>query len=194
MNARRDTPQLTPQLCFSSGTLRDFLRLSRSSLDDSISQQLNALVRPSRQGFDPQSTERLGPRSMTHTIEPQACASFKDKILFPTWQVRTEVLNYCAMVATSPDPDDPDTALREAESEKDRQRIVDERLDPYSGRFFPKEPRTEMLASLVRQERTVENIVRMRTWGIVQERCGESPSSWDAAFEAWSKNKSRPSS
>jgi len=131
---------------------------------------------------------------MTHTIEPQACASFKDKILFPTWQVRTEVLNYCAMVATSPDPDDPDTALREAESEKDRQRIVDERLDPYSGRFFPKEPRTEMLASLVRQERTVENIVRMRTWGIVQERCGESPSSWDAAFEAWSKNKSRPSS
>lgn len=185
----QDIPRLSPQLCFSSSTLRDFLRLSRSSLDDSISQQLNALVRPSRRGFDPHSTDQLGPRSLNHTIEPGSCVSFKEHILFPTWQARSEVLNYCAIVATSPDPNDPDTALREAESEKDKQRIVDERLDPYSGRFFPREPRTELLAALLRQERSVENIVRLRTWSTIQERCGEPPGSWEVAFEAWSKGR-----
>lgn len=105
--------------------------------------------------------------------------------------MRTDVLSYCAVVATSPDPDDPDTPLREAESEKDRQRIVDERLDPYSGRFFPREARTEMLANVIRQERAVEDIVRRRTWGIVQERCGEGPGDWEPAFHAWEKEKKR---
>ena len=101
------------------------------------------------------------------------------------------MLNYCAVVATSPDPDDPDSALREAESERARRRIVDERLDPYSGRFFPREPRTEMLASVIRQERAVEDIVRRRTWGTVQERCGEAQGEWEPAFHAWEKERKR---
>ncbi|KOS22245.1 hypothetical protein ESCO_001983 [Escovopsis weberi] len=84
--------------------------------------------------------------------------------------MRTEVLNYCGLVATSPDPDDPEAAVRELEKEKDRNRIVDERLDPYSGRFFPREARTQTLALLMRQERSVENIIRSRTWEVVQER------------------------
>lgn len=187
-------PALTPQFCFSSATLRDFLRLSRSSLDDSISQQLNALVRPSRHGFDPASTSQLGPRPLAHTIDAPSCAAFKQRILFPTWQARADVLNYCAMVATSPDPDDPDTALREAETEKDRQRIVDERLDPYSGRFFPREARTESLAILLRQERMVENIVRRRTWEIVRQRCGEGAGAdWESAYHAWEAERRKPS-
>ncbi|SPO04099.1 related to caffeine-induced death protein Cid2 [Cephalotrichum gorgonifer] len=187
MSGQAGRPQLTPQLCFSSATLRDFLRLSRSSLDDSISQQLNALVRPAGQGFDPASTSQLGPRRLGHIIDSRSCAAFKEKILFPTWQARSDVLNYCAVVATSPDPDDPDTTLREAETERDRQRIVDERLDPYSGRFFPREPRTEILTNLIRQERAIENIVRRRTWATIQERCGEGTSEWEAAFHAWAK-------
>ena len=50
---------------------------------------------------------------------------------------------------------------------------MDERLDPYSGRFFPREARTEVLGGVVRNERSVEGIVRGRTWGLVQERCGD---------------------
>lgn len=171
--------------------MADFLRLSRSSLDDSISQQLNALHRPAHAGFDPSSTSQLGPRRLDRTLESGSCAAFKDKILFPTWQARTDVLSYCAVVATSPDPDDPDTPLREAESEKDKQRIVDERLDPYSGRFFPKEARTEILQNIIRQERAVENIVRNRTWGIVQEKCGEAQGEWEASFHAWEKARKK---
>ncbi|KAK4152061.1 hypothetical protein C8A00DRAFT_44835 [Chaetomidium leptoderma] len=129
-----------------------FLRLSRSSIDDTITQNLNALETPARAGFDPASTSRLGPRPLSHQIDAAACSTFKHKVLFPTWQVRSDVLSYCSLVATSPDPDDPERALREAEHEKDRERVVDERLDPYSARFFPREARTEYLASILRQE------------------------------------------
>ncbi|KAF4949975.1 hypothetical protein FGADI_8513 [Fusarium gaditjirri] len=178
-------PQLTPQFCFSYGTLREFLRLSRSSIDDSITQNLNALVTPSRSGFDPSSTSQRAPRP-TKQIDPQSCLEFKEKVLFPSWEARTEVLNYCALVANSPDPDDPDRTIRELEKEQDRDRTVDERLDPYSGRFFPREARTERLASLVRQERGVEDIVRHRTWEVVQQRCGgDSFENWEDTIGKW---------
>lgn len=95
------------------------------------------------------------------------------------------MLDYCAGVATSPDPDDPDLPLRQVESVRDRERIVNERLDPYSSRFFPREARTESLANLVRNERGVENIIRARTWGLVGERCGEAGVGWEEALNGW---------
>lgn len=99
-------------------------------------------------------------------------------------------MNYCAGVATSPDPDDPEHVLRETEDTRARERIIDERLDPYSARYFPREVRTESLASLVRNERMVENIVRERTWGIVRERCeapadGSVETNYDKALNDW---------
>lgn len=145
---------------------------------------------PAKRGFDPSSTSQLGPRSLQRPIDPQSCQGFKDKVLFPSWQARSDVLSYCALVATSPDPDDPDAAVREAELERDRERVVDERLDPYSARFFPRQPRTERLASVLRQEKGVENIVRSRTWEIVQERCAEPVQEWEQALAAWRKAKS----
>lgn len=107
-------------------------------------------------------------------------------MLFPSWQARTDVLRYCAAVAAGPDPDDPGAAAREAELARDQARVVDERLDPYSARFAPREPRTAQLAAVIRQEEGVEDIVRMRTWGLVRERCGgEEAQDWQAALEGW---------
>ncbi|KAK0383066.1 hypothetical protein NLU13_8981 [Sarocladium strictum] len=117
------TPELTPQFCFSTRTLRDFLRLSRSSIDDSITQNLNALITPSRVGFDPSSTNQRSSRPSLRSIDPQACQNFRDKVLFPSWEARSEVINYCGMVATSPDTEDPDAELREIENQKDRREL-----------------------------------------------------------------------
>lgn len=179
-------PRLTPQFCFSTTVLRDFLRLSRGALDDSITQNLNALATPAARGFDPTSTSQRASRPQTRgQIAPRSCQNFKDQVLFPTWQARSDVLSYCALVATSPDPDDPDATVREAELEKDRERVVDERLDPYSARYFPREPRTTQLALLLRQEQGVENIVRSRTWDLVRERCGDSADNWERAMAEW---------
>lgn len=115
---------------------------------------------------------------------------FKDRVLFPSWQARSDVLSYCSLVATSPDPDDPESALREAEKERNRERVVDERLDPYSARFFPREARTEQLAILVRQEMGIENIVRSRTWDVVKERCGGfTQAAWQDALAEWRRSR-----
>ncbi|KAK2804179.1 hypothetical protein FQN50_006721 [Emmonsiellopsis sp. PD_5] len=179
-------PTLTPQFCFNQRALRDFLRISRSTIDDSITQNLNALITPAQKGFDPSmTTTRQTEYPVKGQIEPARCRSFQDQVLFPSWQTRSDVLNYCAGVATSPDPDDPDLLLRQGESIKDRERVVDERLDPYSARFFPREPRTESLAMLLRNERGVEQIIRSRTWGLVTERCGGPIEGWEDALNRW---------
>lgn len=109
--------------------------------------------------------------------------------MFPSWQTRTDVLTYCAYVATSPDPDDPEVALREAETKKNHEQVVDERLDPYSARYFPREPRTEQLADLLRQERSIERIVRSRTWGLVRERCGDDFQDAEEALNKWKRGR-----
>ncbi|KXJ91702.1 caffeine-induced death protein 2-domain-containing protein [Microdochium bolleyi] len=178
-------PRLTPQFCFSTVALRDFLRLSRSTVDDSITQSLNALVTPAKAGFDPRSTATRTPHHPRQHISAVACEEFKNKVLFPSWQNRSDVLTYCSLVATSPDPDDPEIALRASETEKNRDRVVNERLDPYSARYFPREPRTEQLANLMRQERGVEKIVRSRTWAVLAERCGPTLTDAEQALDTW---------
>lgn len=161
-----------------------FLRISRGLIDDSIVQNLNALMTPSRKPWDPASTAERQIRPVERRpTDPQACQSFKDDVLFRSWQTRSDVLNYCAGVALN--PSDPDLALKEVESAKERERVVDERLDPYSGRFFPREARTEILASVIRNERSVEGIIRSRTWALVNERCGDAGVGWEDALNKW---------
>lgn len=198
--------RLTPQFCFNqtalrgqliplsasraltnTSTLTDFLRISRSTIDDSITQNLNALLTPAQRGFDPTSTSTR--QHASRELPSAKCSEFKDRVLFPSWEVRSDVLDYCAGVATSPDPDDPDSVLRQIEDSKARERVVNERLDPYSGRYFPREARTESLALLMRNERAVEKIIRSRTWGLVAERCGSESVDADQAFDAWRKRQ-----
>ena len=162
----------------------DFLRVSRGLIDDSIIQNLNALKTPSRKPWNPSSTaERQIQIVDRRPSDPEACRSFKNDVLFQSWQTRSDVLNYCAGVALN--PADPDLTLKEIESAKEKERVVDERLDPYSGRFFPREARTEVLANLIRNEKSVEGIVRSRTWGLVTEQCGDAEVRWEDALNKW---------
>lgn len=166
--------------------------MSRGLVDDSIIQSLNALFIPSRKPWDPASVaDRQIHAIERQPIDSDTCQSFKDDVLLQAWQTRSDVLNYCAGVALN--PTDPDLALREVETAKDRERVVDERLDPYSGRFFPRETRTEVLASLIRNERSVEGIIRSRTWALINERCGDRGIGWQEALIEWrARRKNRP--
>ncbi|KAM3510584.1 hypothetical protein MY11210_005775 [Beauveria gryllotalpidicola] len=202
------TQQLSPQFCFSTSALRgaspahgltgsrsynpgltnaDFFRFSRSTVDDPISQNLNALVTPARAGFDPQSTAERKSKLLRRDVNTERCTRFLESFLFPAWDSRAQVFEYCAAVASSPDPDDPEAALRELQKKRDSEQVVDERLDPYSGRFYTRESRTEVLASTLRQERVIEDIVRHRTWEVIQDRCEAPPKSWQDAVESWKK-------
>lgn len=170
--------------------IADFLLLSRSTIDDSITQNLNALHTPAREGFDPSSTAaRRIDSNLGRPINSAACKDFKNNVLFPSWQTRSDVLNYCAGVATSPDPDDPDLILRQIQSAKEREKVVDERLDPYSARSYPQHARTESLAAVVRNQRTVEEIIRARTWSLVSERCTDGPMNWEEALNKWREGR-----
>lgn len=157
-------------------------------VDDTITQHLNALITPSREAFDPSSTENRQMRpDSKRSINARSCEAFKNDLLFQSWQSRSNVLSYCAGVAL--DPNDPDLFLRDVESAKERERVVDERLDPYSSRHFPREARTESLAHLIRNQRSVEAIVRARTWGLVSERCGDPSIRWEEAMNQWRAQK-----
>ncbi|KAG6040432.1 hypothetical protein E4U41_000562 [Claviceps citrina] len=129
-----------------------------SAIDDTISQNLNGLITPARTGFNANSAAGRTVTSKPRQISQQACQAFQNQVLLPAWKARSDVLDYCALVAASPDPDDPEAALRDVEVRKERERIIDERLDPFSARFYPRETRTQVLATLVQQERAVENI------------------------------------
>nr|POE56106.1 mitochondrial intermembrane space cysteine motif-containing protein mix23 [Quercus suber] len=180
--------EIAPQLTHAS-SVTEFLRFSRSTIDDTISQQLNALVTPGTSStFDPASTSTIASRSQ-RPIGSDACTRFTSQVLFPAWQSRSDVLSYCAGVATSPDPDDPDQVLRQEQDARARERIVDERLDPYSARYFPQDTRTETLASLVRNERAVESIIRERTWTVMRARCEDAATQHEQDFEEWRRRR-----
>ncbi|RVD84343.1 uncharacterized protein DFL_006095 [Arthrobotrys flagrans] len=176
-------PLLTPQFCFSTSTLKEFLRLSRSTTDDTISQHLSSLSPPPT--FKPSTTSQRTPSH--RLIPPSTLSAFLSSTIYPTWSKRSEILTYCAIVATSPDPNDPNLEVISKETEAERMRIVDERLDPYSGRFFPTETRTQVLAGVVRNERGVEDIVRERTWEVIKDRStdGMGGKTWKEAYEEW---------
>ncbi|KAK6531416.1 hypothetical protein TWF281_008221 [Arthrobotrys megalospora] len=181
-------PVLTPQFCFSTSTFKEFLRLSRSTTDDTISQHLSSLSPPPT--FNPSTTSQRTPSH--RLIPPSTLSTFLKSTVYPTWSKRTEVLTYCAIVATSPDPNDPNLDVISKESEVEKMRIVDERLDPYSGRFFPTESRTQVLAGIVRNERGVEEIVRERTWEVIKSRStdGMGGKTWKEAYEEWKTSSS----
>ncbi|MCJ1387550.1 hypothetical protein MMC18_000393 [Xylographa bjoerkii] len=183
-------PTLTPQFCFHPTALQDFLRLSRATTDDPLLANLNALI-PSAP-FSPGSPATVRPTRASHRVPGNTCVTYLSGALFPAWHARTQVLTYCASVATSPDPDDPELLARQAEGMRDRERVVDERLDPYSGRFFPKEARTEELARRVRAERGIEGIVRGRSWDVIGGRCeGGGGEGWEEAVARWESRRGR---
>lgn len=157
-------------------------------VDDTVVQQLNALITPSREEFDPSSiADRQMRPNPKKPINARSCEAFKNDLLFRSWQSRSDVLNYCESVAL--DPEDPDLVLRNIESAKEREKEVDERLDPYNSRLIPRQARTESLAYLIRNERSVEAIVRARTWGMVSERCGDPGVRWEEAMKIWRAQK-----
>lgn len=159
-------------------------------MDDTINQNLNALLTPGESPFDPSSTSTRQPRPIgRRPIDGKTCDDFKRRVLFPSWQVRSDVLHYCAGVATSPDPDDPQNLLRQVEDARARERIVNERLDPYSGRYFPRETRTEALASLLRNETMVEGIIRKKTWETIGERCSNGTPDPERNLAEWQRTR-----
>ncbi|KAB8339228.1 hypothetical protein FH972_022162 [Carpinus fangiana] len=108
------SPHLTPQFCLDTTALRDFLRLSRAAVDDSISAHLNALIHPAAaRGPFTSAAPQPGPRSRQN-VPIAACAHFRCAVLFQSWRARDNVLTYCARVAEAPEEAPRPTAAESA--------------------------------------------------------------------------------
>lgn len=112
-------------------------------------------------------------------------------MLFPSWKARSDVLAYCESIALSPDPEKSEEEPKEADFMKVEKPLYDRR-DPYMTRSLPRETQMDRLATVVRNERTVERIVRARSWGLVAERCGNvidgsAGVDAEAALEDWKR-------
>lgn len=195
MSQPPSVPSLTPQYCVSKGGLRDFLRTSRRAIDDTIVENLNALVTPSRDGFDTSSTSQRALLPSKRLIAPESCNNFKDNVLFPSWKARTDVLNYCESVANPLEPKksrETTEATNYAFPKPDTPLSYD-RSDPYKTRSLTQETEMDRLANLVRNQQTVEQIIRVRTWALVAERCGSYVGGLEADSEAalqdWQRRK-----
>jgi hypothetical protein len=171
-------PPLTPTFCYTPLALRTFLNRSRTLTDDTIPQQLSALSRPSATPFTPH--DALPPAripSSSHLSE-QTCSSFITNTLLPIWSSRSEIIQYCSQVAEQEDVNDPERAIREEEQRKRQEAIVNERLDPYSGRFQVRESRRDRLKREVQEEWRIEDIVRSRSWEVLKSRCRALGNEW----------------
>lgn len=173
--------------CYS--VLLDFLRFSRSTIDDSINQNLNALQTLSNTTPDPVFTRYRSTGSSRRQLNSESCRSFCEAQLFPAWHARTLVLQYCSTVAAGSDSEDPEFSARADEIKKNQSRIINDRQDPYSSRITVTESRTERLTRIIREETSIEEIVRRRTWDAVTSRCSSSPSmDWESSFSQWRKS------
>lgn len=168
--------QLTPSFCDDTTALKDFLRLSRTLVDDTITQNLNNLVLPPR--FDPTSTSRPEKQRIQSPIDQASCNTLVETI-FQNWDARTSTIDYClSTIKTS-------SIVKTNDHLSSKEEIRARRLDPYSGRQNNDEP---ILKLVCEQEEGTERIIRDRTWRIVRGRCEELTglaSNWDTAFALW---------
>lgn len=172
---------LNVSFCQDITALKDFLRLSRTLVDDTITQNLNNLVLPPR--FDPASTSRPEKKRMEAPINGKSCNSLIETV-FQNWDARTSTIDYCLQTIKS-------TPFSSHSLSADEIRA--RRLDPYSGRQTEELP---ILRTVCDQEQGTERIVRDRTWRVIRGRCEEMTgmdSDWEKAFSEWRKKKDNSS-
>lgn len=138
---------LTPSACYSSTTLRSFLRMSRRQSDDSLATAL----------------PRTG-----------SCAEYVSNTLFPAWYARDYVIEYCQKVADNQQLP-TEHALPESTTPS-VQTHIDPRFDPYGARdeTLVKSVPQDEVRDWVHQERTIEEIVRDNSAQFLARKCGFS--------------------
>ncbi|ORY73900.1 caffeine-induced death protein 2 [Protomyces lactucae-debilis] len=180
------------QICRDVTGLKDFLRLSHSLVDDTITQNLNNLVLPVR--FDPTSTgtPKAGERRLLRTpIDEGSCNTLVDAV-FRNWEGRSHTIDRCLQFADANVAKLNNVVHANTDQQNIRELNKQRRLDPYAGRTELEEP---MLTRVLKSEQSTEAIIRDRTWRILRNRCqalSRLPQTWETAFVDWQTNHATP--
>ena len=105
-------------------------------------------------------------------VPVEACRTFVKDVVLSGWRTRDKVLDYCDRIGAADQQKAEKIQSANKEEEKKKAVVVSQRLDPYSGRSpMVTETPADLIRRLVKQERSVESVVRQRTKRIVMERC-----------------------
>ena len=152
----------------------DFLRKSRQYSDDSIETHLNSLI----------PTRKLFSTPTPTVLEPPHCADFIRTQLFPTWASRDDLLTYCSTLAEKRVEESSCPVIPTTPE-------VSERVDPYARRKKEVWEKHAELKRVIRQEKGVETVIRMRTWDVVVRRCQLEGivTGWDEELAKWKEKR-----
>lgn len=82
-----------------------------------------------------------------------------------------------------------DVFAKEADEVDERLKVVDGRADPYTTRPQVTYTKEDRLRDILKEEKTVERIVRSRTWNVVENRCEDTGDSWEEALAKWRREE-----
>lgn len=143
---------LTPENCYSSIRLREFLRLSRIASDDGIRQHLN-LVK-----------------------SKEECDKYFQNSILPEWKARAEIIEYCSAYSAQL----RDTTSRSAESRVACLSYLndqsDPRVDPYAQRSLLEEKERrfqdcDFIDNWVKNEKIIDDILKESTQEVLNQKC-----------------------
>ncbi|KAK7204484.1 caffeine-induced death protein 2 [Myxozyma melibiosi] len=190
--SRSEKPTLSPEGCYSAQSIRRFLLLSRSLTDDSVSADLNSL--PVQQSSTELGSGKLWrkPERERAGAPRRLCKDYVSTSVFESWKARDDVLEYCTSVAESRKSE---VVAAFAQREK-----VDPRIDPYAARDIPEVTKEDQMLSWIQNEREIEDIVRNRTWSVIEGKCSDfsaptgatdsyATSGWKTVYSEWKSAK-----
>lgn len=145
---------LTPEGCISSTKLRQFLRLSRATTDDTIRPHLNELNK-------------------------QQCNEYFNSVIAPAWQQRQQVISYCqdySQQLRNQTQEDKEEITDPSLTPQELAEKFDLRTDPYAFKTHQRKleqqyAQCDLLDNWTRNEQTVETIIREQTIGVLNDKC-----------------------
>ncbi|KAI0464725.1 hypothetical protein LJB42_002348 [Komagataella kurtzmanii] len=152
---------LSRDACLTPKGVRSFLKLSRLSTDDVLKQQLNNKLNHHESTYSNRKKEKSS-----------ICNVFFESSILPAWEARSNAIEFCHKEAVK--------FRQEIKSEESqinrRNELVDTRIDPYALRDLQQELeekylQVDQLLNWVNNEKTIEQIVRSRSIGMLQDTC-----------------------
>ncbi|KAH3661389.1 hypothetical protein OGAPHI_006796 [Ogataea philodendri] len=158
-------PASSQEMCTgSTRSLNDFLRISRTLIDDKLRTRLNSILNH----HETQSRGSILPRS-------ESCQQFVDELLLPQWRARTSRIQFCLNHASE--------LVKEVETkevqldEEERNRLT--RVDPYALKDLTRDLRekrevAEQIRNRYQNELEIEEIIEGRSKSLIKDLCGEN--------------------
>lgn len=187
-------PQLSKTICIKdSKSLQTFLKISRNSLDDNLRSTIYSMLNHNEQNHE--SILKLINTDINSSSK-SACNSLLEKLVYPEWEKRNHIIQYCKnqVDSISIDPTvEKDYIEFTNLSIEEKNNIL--RVDPYAyknieQRYNNANNEIIELKKLYSNEETIENIITNRSSDLMNDLCKINANDIKSQFIRYSKSLS----